>query len=123
MNFRQQTEKLREVMHRAADTIADSILKKNEALTSEELHEIFRTNMDKYLQDLILDWFGVGEPDLWETLVSHDRHDLIDLLHQAEQGMLIGKKVTFQRKGTPDFVMEALKGFLKNHHVMVEVKS
>jgi len=123
MNFKEQTEKMREVMHRAADAIADAILKKEQDLTAQELHEIFSTNLDQYLKDLMLDLFGLDQPDLWETLVSHDRHDLIDLLHQAEQGLLIGKKVTFQRKGTPDFVMEALKGFLKNHHVMVEVKS
>jgi len=88
MNFKEQTEKMREVMHRAADTIADSILKKEQDLTAQELHEIFSTNLDQYLKDLMLDLFGLDQPDLWETLVSHDRHDLIDLLHQAEQGLL-----------------------------------
>lgn len=122
MDFKQQTEKLREVMHRAADAIADSILKKSEPLTSEELHKIFSTNLDQYVKDLVMDLFGLGEPDLWETLITNNRHDLIDLLHQAEKGILSEKKVIFLKKETSDSIIDALKKFLGKHHVIVEVK-
>lgn len=129
MEFKRQIEKLRTVMHRAADAVADALLKKKDTLSNEEIHEIFKTNLDQYLKDLLCDILNVDQPlvrpeiNLWEILVIHERHDLIDLLHQAEKGILIGKKVTFYKKATPDFIMNEIKNFLHKCAVEVEVKA
>jgi len=123
MDFKEQTERLRQVMHQTADEVVDTILEKGEALSKKEIEEILKKNISSYLDEVVLDMFGLKkEIDLWEVLVFHNRHDLISLLHQAEQGSLAGKKVMFYSRETPKGIMGLLKEFLNKNHVIVEVK-
>ena len=124
MDFRKACELLRAAMYRSVDQITDEIIQTGEIPDEFSFKGILERCREEFRRDA-KKRFGIEdeltEDDMYVGLVVNGRNDILMLMHRAEKGELVGKKIMVNAKSTSRQALKMIGEFFAKHHVKMEV--
>jgi hypothetical protein len=113
-------EALRDSMHGIVDKLIDQILVDNKFPSDVDFAKMV-VDARKDLTNRLEDLFVPSIQELYTELILDNRSDIVALMHQAEQGRLVGKRVIVKQNNTKSSRITAIIKFLRDHNVITEV--